>query len=443
MLRSLPSTTAGSPRSSRRNIRSGPPPRCASGCNSSPIWYGWWGGWSATGPTLSVAVLPELAHPAADEVSQLGLVDDVALQLTSDQALVVLAPAALLTDPLDGQPGTQRDQLLRSGVVRSIVRLPAGFMPGRSRESMGLWLVTAPDGTAPADRRTLVADLSRRDLTPSRMEGLAMDLLAAWQGPEGARRRAWAHLHPVHTSGLLAADASLVPAAPVRHHDASEAAGVTGSDWVVRLQGRAARHLPDFAFAIENGTPERLSLLQSAQRGWLRMIPGRRFAIDSLDSSSTGAGVPVWDAAAVTNLTEQREVDRLALHGVVDPLFTEPGDVVFVNRPRPVAVVDRLGGAAVCAPARIVRARPGSPLVPDAIALRINAETSSDWRAWTFATVLEPQTLRVAHAELTAQRDRLVSELAELDRFTHDLTTAAESRQLTLTLKEHHGQADS
>lgn len=68
---------------------------------------------------------------------------------------------------------------------------------------------------------------------------------------------------------------------------------------------------------------------------------------------------------------------------------TEPGDVVFCTAPRPAAVVDRDGFSFVAYPARILRCRPASGLVPEAVAAAINSqpETARDWRGWPIPTV--------------------------------------------------------
>jgi hypothetical protein len=398
------------------------------------------GGWSAHGPTLSVLVLPQPARPFDDPVALLAVIDDVAVQLTDEQALLVLAPAALLTDPLKGTAASQRDQLLRAGYVRAVVRLPAGMMPARARESMALWLVASADPTPPADRRTLVADISRRPLDAPTIDGLASDLLAALLGVESVRRRAWAHLHPVTTTSLLVGSGSLVPPRSVSPSESSSPASLNGADWVIRLSADAANYLPGHGLAVANQPSDRVSLLHAEGQGWVRVIPGRRFDIASLNGALE-APVRCWDAAAVADPQTQRVVDRLALHRHLDPILTEPGDVVFVNRPQPVARFDADGGAAVFSPVRILRVRADAPLVPSVLAMRLNAETSTDWRSWTLPAIPQPQPLAAAHAELATHRAHLLAELADLDQFTTDLTTAVESGQLNLTMKENHGQA--
>ncbi|MBK8460196.1 MAG: hypothetical protein IPL43_08425 [Micropruina sp.] len=398
-------------------------------------------GWSVTGPTLNLAVLPAPGHAAASEASQLSRIDDAALQLTPSQALLALAPAAVLTDPLAGEAGRRRDHLLRAGQVRAVVRLPAGLLPGRVRESMGLWLVTAADAAAPAERRTMVGDLSRRPLTPADVDGLASDVLAARQGVEGVRRRAWAHLHPVLTASLLAGGGSLVP--PRWRQGARSRQLRSGADWVVSLSEGSQAHLPSYQLAVAPGRPESVSVGQAEQRGWLRVLTGRRSDPSGLVSEAPTAPVRVWDADALAGPATERLVDRLALHQQLDPVFTEPGDVLFLARPRPAATLDAEGGGAVFAPVRILRVRSGAPLVPAALARRISTQTSTDWRTWELATHAEPGALGDALAELAAERQRLSTQLADLDRFTIDLTEAAESGQLSLTKKENHGPSAS
>lgn len=397
--------------------------------------------WQAEGPTLSLLVLPDPVHPAATETHLLTLIEDVVVQLTPDQVLLTLAPASLLTDPLAGEPGARRDELLRGGGVRAIVRLPAGFLAGRAREAMALWLVTdADDEDAPADRWTMVADLTRRQLSPGVVDGLATDLLAARLGSEGARLRSWAELHPVATTALLAGGGSLVP--PPRT-GRLRGDGASGADWAVRLGDEAERRLPGHRLGVAEGQGVQVTLEQARQRGWVQLIAGRRFDTDRLDAEGPSRSVRIWDAAAIASPERPRLADRLELHRHLDPIFTEPGDVVFLARPTPAAVVDDEGGAAVFYPARILRVRPGQPLVPALLALRIRAQRGTDWHAWAVVPLADPAAVTSALAVLTADRRRLLDELADLDRFTTDLTTAVESRRVSLTPKEHHGHPSS
>lgn len=402
------------------------------------------GDWSMTGPTVHMVILPSAADPAMDALAQLELLDEIGMQLTPDQVVLCLAPAATLADPLSGPGLARRDQLLREGRVRAIVRLPAGLRPAQPREHSALWLLGSPDPTPAAERRTLVADLGGISLPEC--EGLADDLLAAWQGREGARRRTWAHLHPVFTAALVSASATLVPSKPQQVARGSR----VGADWVVELRAAdSAGWLKAYRFDVIGQNAEDVTIAQAAERGWLRILPGRRVDVAGLPDGS----VPV--VADPRELSQPRRVDRLALHSRTDHELTEPGDIIFSVRPKPCAVVDDQGGTLVLAPARVLRVRSSAPLVRRAVADRINAATASAWRTWPLAVVAEPtrDVLGEALTDLAVQRARLVAELAALDALAADLTTAVESRQLSITkpstrkpntgkqshIKENHG----
>jgi hypothetical protein len=387
------------------------------------------GEWSVTGPVAHLVVLPTPDAPTGGPLEHLNLLDEIALQLDEQQLVLCLAPGATLTDPLDGSALARRDQLMRDGVVRAIVRLPAGLRPAQAREHSALWLLGAADPTSAAERRTLVADLASRTLRD--VGGLADDMLAAWQGIEGARRRAWAHLHPVLTRDLVSASGTLTPPRPARTTTRRRA----GADWVVDLRAADTdNRLAGYQLDVLDQTPEEVTIAQATERGWVRVLPGRRVDLDTLPPGA----VPVIDNPNAP--ATARTVDRLSLLARTDLELTEPGDIVFTARPTPGAIIDEHGGSLVLAPARILRLRPDAPLVARAIAARINTTTSTSWRVWTLAVIPEPNkgVLGEALTDLAAQRARLEAELAALDTLTTDLTTAVESRQLSIT-KENHG----
>ncbi len=387
------------------------------------------GDWSISGSVAHLAVLPAPADPAASAVDQLDLLDEIALQLDAQQLVLCLAPASTLVDPVDGPALTRRDQLLRGGYVRAIVRLPAGFRPAQAREHSALWLLGSPDATPTAERRTMVADLGAA--TMRACEGLADDLVAAWQGVDGARRRSWAHLYPVLPRDLVSASSTLVPPRPARAGSASR----SGADWAVELRAAdKAGRLAGYRLEVIQGPPEEVSLAQAVERGWVRVLPGRRVDLAGLPAGT----VPVLDGTPSGAL--RRTVDRLGLATRTDGDLTEPGDIVFAVRPAPSASIDLNGGSLVVAPARVLRVRPGAPLVARAVAARINRASERNWRAWTVATIPDPDraVLGEALTDLAEHRARLEAELAALDTLTADLTTAVESRQLSIT-KENHG----
>ena len=63
---------------------------------------------------------------------------------------------------------------------------------------------------------------------------------------------------------------------------------------------------------------------------------------------------------------------------------TEPGDVVFVEKPRPRGWIDEQGGNLVATPARILRLKATAALGPHVLAAAINdlAREGSEWETW-------------------------------------------------------------
>lgn len=397
------------------------------------------GDWTVTGPVVHLAVLPDPDRPGQTEAEHLDLLDEIAVGLDADQVAVVLGPAAVLSDVLTGAALARRDQLLREGRVRSIVRLPAGLRPSRAREHLALWLLAAPDDAGPAERRTGVADLSDQRLSVAVTSGLTDDLLASWQGREGARRRAWAYLVPVPTAELTARTGSLVPRRRVR----AELSGRAGADWAVSLAAADTDGLlAGYRLDVVDQRPERLSVEQAVARGWVRVLPGHRLRLDGLPPGNLAVIGP--DDLGDPGRPPVR-VDRLALHARADVRLTEPGDIVFTTQGGPRAVLDPDGGGVVVSPARVLRVMPGAPLVPAAILARINRATSTAWRSWPLAVVPHDGApgLAAALADLAAERRRLADQLARLDALTADLTTAVESGRIAISpadKEQRHGQ---
>lgn len=389
------------------------------------------GEWAVTGPVVHLLVLPD---------GGLSLVDEVASQMDDRQVAVVFGPASGLADPLpDGPPLALRDDLLRSGRVRAVVRLPQGLVPARPREHTALWLLAAGDDTAVAERRTSVADLGHGALTPLVALGLVDDLLAVSQGVEGARRRAWAHLAHVPTSELVSRSGSLVQARR-RPGRVGERSGV---DWAVALTAADADLglLRGLALVPAQGSPVEVTAEEASRRGWLTVLPGHR-----LPAGLPAGGVRIIGAAEVAGEARYgvRSVDRLAV-AASDVRLTEPGDIVFTTAGRPRALADREGGAAVEYPARVLRLRQGAPFVRASVLARINAAApGTPWRAWTFAALPAPELSALGDTldAVAAARASLEERLRRLDALASDLTTAVETRRLRIEREVTDGQSD-
>lgn len=397
------------------------------------------GDWVVAGQVVHLVVLPDGDHPDTTPDAVLTVVDEMASQMDDRQVAVVFAPASALADPLpDGPALALRDDLLRSGRVRAVVRLPQGLVPARPREHAALWLLGALDPRPLAERRTSVADLSHATLTHPVTQGLVDDLLAASQGAEGARRRAWAHLVHVSTFELVSRSASLVPAARRPTMPATERSGV---DWALTLRGTDADLglLDGVALVPAQGSPVEVTAGEASRRGWLAVLPGNRLPPDLPPGTVPVIGPAEVAAEAPVGV---RTVDRLAAMASGDVRFTEPDDVVFTTTGRPRALLDAAGGALAEYPARILRLRPAAPLVRAAVIARINhAPAGTPWRTWTFAA-LPPAEVSVLGETLdavAAARASVVERLRRLDALASDLTTAVETRRLRIERKDPDG----
>jgi len=332
-------------------------------------------------PPAGSVVLVRLSDASPDG---LDLLDRVSLQLGEQVSLLAVGPSSLLVDPLSDTTATRRDELLRSGVVRAVVQLPAGVLRG-GRGRTALWLLRGGSGQGPRGV-VRVGDLSGRRFDAAVQQGLLDDLLAS---AEASGSHVFSVLRPVARAHLVAGRGPLVTPERVT----VPVIGATPRQDAARMQqlyDSLAQVLPPFGKGFDVAVAdddvlrvERISLSAAlVRRGGetlLRLRKGRR-----LPELASGE-LRRWRAEDVAAGAPSR-VDRLALTGAVpDHELTEPGDVVFTVSPRPAAVVDRSGGAVVAYPARVLRVTdPQRRLSASAIAAVINARGSGDkvWRGW-------------------------------------------------------------
>lgn len=375
------------------------------------------GGYVFPEGSVVVVQLPSVSDPGMADREVLASVDRIALGCTAGQRVVVLGPASALTDrSRDAEITRIRRDVLKTDLVRAIVRLPAGLATSQGRRRLALWCL----GPAPIERQadgtvgriTLTADIACGPLGAEVLDALVADVLAGMSGPRGARAHAFLLCRRVPTSTLQLTDRDLVaPAAPsVASEPAAEAIETLRS-----LAGQLGQRLEPYAAPpitprrIRN-QPQRATVAEALARGHLRVLPGVRLnAVDLGDA----AGLSVITAESVR---EQGRGSRPTINQLVlaaaypTSRLTEPGDVIFCTAPHPAAWVDRDGGAVVRFPARTLRCVvPG--LLPDLVAADINRQppAAKAWRAWS---------LRYVPAD---QRDALVSQLVAIGRHRTDL----------------------
>lgn len=380
-----------------------------------------------------------VAHLIGSDPEQvLGRADNIALQMDDRQRAVVLAPARALTDQLpDKAAEALRADLLRSGRVRAVVRLPEGTLPSRPREAQALWILGPAHADVDlADRWTMVADLTGIDLTHPVREDLVSDIAASLLSQESIWTHAYRFARITYTRNLIAARGSLVQLAgsPTRTADRPAELQVRIEELLSGL-GTDAGRLLEHTVAQGPGTalaPETIDRLLATRN--LACLPGIR--MDDGEASFAADGTRVLGVPELSDPGARlRTVDLLefvARHP--GARLTEPGDVVFCTSPRPAAAVDEEGASVVPYPARILRISQADPggLSTALLAADINARASCTgaagdrrWKQWRTRRLPESQRRPLAEAMAAVVREqaevrRRLEQLAELNRLLAD-----------------------
>lgn len=396
-------------------------------------------------PERSIRV-DRVPHRANDtDADALNAIDELALELGADDVAVVLGPARFLTDALAVHERGIRADVLRTDRVRAVVRLPAGLVPGATRESLALWILgPAPSHVPVDDRYTAVADLTDVTLTPARQADLVSDLIASVGTWDQARARAYRFVSLQRTSSLRARTGALVSRHPRSHVKATD---------TIELAARiaeAARELGDDhpGIVIDDSAPAAAaapaSLTNLLRERHARLIPGTRVSQDDL--GRTGLRVIL-----------SRHLDNPASIGTecIDPLtyaakypgsqLTQPGDIVFRTGPTTAAWVDHDGSSVVAYPARVLRIRRADPggLISELVAQDIATQPVGPgaWKRWQLRRVPPTSLAPLRHAltEIAATRAALTARLARLDNYTDALVAGTAAGAVTLTMSRPDG----
>jgi hypothetical protein len=418
------------------------------------------GSFTLTGSSVHVIRLPAVDDPAASPVQMLSALDRVILQMDAAQLAVVLAPSAVLSDgSLHRDADQVRSDLLRSGRVRAIVRLPVGLRPRKPQQAQTLWIVGDTRAKVElAERWTMVADLSAVRLDQGVITDLVSDLVASLGDLATVRAHAFRFVRLVLTRTLLASRASLVASArstirqPAKPGAAlavrvEELLGALNSGTRLEgLDGIAVEPTTSAGPAPSTGQATSMqvtSIEQQIAAGHLRYIRGNRLASGDVSEGDTdAAGIRIIGPAEVFGELSlgQRRIDRLRFAGQYPAgRVTEPGDVVFCTSPRPAAIVDTEGTSVVAFPARILRIDPSDPngllsevLVADIAAVPV---TSKQWKSWPLRQSDHRQrgALADAIASIRLQQEQARARLAQLDELSSLLIAGVTAGSMTLT----------
>ncbi|MHA6668215.1 hypothetical protein ACX3O0_05045 [Homoserinimonas sp. A447] len=393
------------------------------------------------GPVVYIVQLPAEGSSNDDEV--LATIDNLALQMDDQQRALVLAPASVLCDGgLSDSASTLRSDVIRTGRVRAIVRLPRGLVTANPRQSLALWVLgPSHRQIALAERWTMLADLTEANLTPDVQHDLVSDVIAAMGDRSAVRAHAFRFARFTLTSGLLARSGSILGEAGALNAvvSARQADAHGLATRVDALIAALAEGTPLDAGSVHpDSAPPMASASIGAllSEGRLRYVPGTRIDPGEL---STGAGFSViGDAELAGAAVGGRTVDRLRfaeLHP--NARLTEPGDVVFSSGPVPRALVDDEGSAVVAYPARVLRIdrADSAGVLPELLAADIRTARSREWRRWILRRVRQQQRepLQLALASIRTARADAEQRVAQLTELEHLVTDAVTSGAVSLT----------
>ncbi len=391
-------------------------------------------GWTdpATRPCIRVADVG--ADGRVDIADALRSAELVQLELDEGDFALVVGPASALCDALaDSGDEVVRGDVIRSGRLRCVVRLPVGLARTAPRAALALWIL-GPDTSAraAADRVMAVADLSDHELNGTTVEALVWDLVLTLGPGRDIAAHAYSLARVARTSALLAGRGALVERGvrPRRSVSLATEAVLDAREAARSLTGDGRSVINEDSIVERRLDPAALVSLDSLlQEGAVRLLSG------SAADFSTGVtgSVPVVSAGDVL----QHSGGRLVASASIDPLTlealaprahrTEPGDVVFVTAPRPAAVVDRDGRSVVRGPARILRCREGSGVSPEAVAVAVTAREATDrqWRAWPVLRTDADDAARLSAGLrlIEDERDRIDRRRRHLDDLARTLTT--------------------
>lgn len=403
------------------------------------------GAFSVNGPAVHVAQYPAPGEPGLGTTEILEAIENTVLQMDDRQRAVVIAPARLLCDPLSGEAGRLRSDLLRSGRIRAVIRLQAGLLPAKPREPQALWVLGPCYEEVPiAERWTMVADLSTTPLTPDVRQDLISDIVASMGTRATIRAHSFRFAKLPQTRVLLARKGSLVEAPPVKRR----ATSANGAEAALRIEEliRFLLHeqpglpaIPEVQPAAHGNQPGAAPVQDLITAGNLRYLNGNRLD-ESRFNPREGRRVLGGQELRNPHSARPRFISLLDFTAACpNGRPTEPGDVVFCTSPRPAAKVDHEGGNVVVFPARILRIDDGDPggLMPDVVAADINSlpEAAKVWRNWRLRRTPDAgrqplmQVLAVLQHEQQEGRRRLerLEELATL------VTDGVAGGSLTLT----------
>ncbi|OBG13693.1 hypothetical protein A5765_12200 [Mycolicibacterium celeriflavum] len=337
--------------------------------------------------------------PAGKRVSALSLVgldvettlkrlDEVIVGLAPGDIAIAIGTAGALADELAGELQNRRAYALRVDNLVAALRLPRGMWREAHRQALAVWVCMGGAGA----KIVSVADLGAVDMID--LSDLAADIAGALAQTDV---RAYRYARGM-ASSMMRARGPVVPRG-VR-------AVKMGDDVTV------ARYLDDVhAATLVTTTPlvpldvlvqpahanlrlQHRSLGELHGHDHLAVKRGRRINAEDASPDGTVRVLPVdlVGPMALDPFDAEVKYPRAAR--------TEPGDVIFVEKPRARAWVDPVGGAMVASPARIIRLFDSAAVGPLLLATIINERVTpgTEWKDWSVPVLARDEAERLESA---------------------------------------------
>ncbi|OFI39469.1 hypothetical protein BIU82_14185 [Arthrobacter sp. SW1] len=392
------------------------------------------------GPAVWVAQFPSPGAPDLDGSGILNSIHRLVYSMDHTQWAVVIAPAAVLSDSLPRKLELARAELIRSSRVRAVVRLPQGLVRQKPREAQALWVLGPQNDVEIAERWTMVADISVRDLSPAVSGNLVSDIVASAGSRETVRAHAFSYAKLVPTRHLLARSGGLTWSMPSRRAvpENRQAETELRLEALLRRLDLGSELGRSFATAAHSTAPPPgpVAVQDMLAAGHLKYINGSRLdAADLNPEEPRGQRPPGLPVIGVPELLDRDgTVPQVTVPQVVNLIglsrkypsarLTRRGDIIFCTSPHPRAMVDTEGGSVIAFPARILRIDDGDPggLSAAVVAADINSVPAADklWRQWRLRRTPDRQ-----HQALAAVLGSLQHERARARQRLEDLTELA------------------
>jgi hypothetical protein len=361
-----------------------------------------------------------------------GCIEDLLVEMSERDALIVVGPAHLMTDR-QGDPGRRRllvPSESYTAPLRYVARLPKGLSRFGGRRRLALWVFGQPSSTG-----TVVGSHSDTRTDVAARDAIAADVAAAISAIRDV------HAHAFHSSTVLESSRFLRQTALIA--PVARGVPVDGGERLARVWEFDRGFLERIDVSAAPARPAHIGLAQ-ATRELGRDLAGARIPSEHIDTPESGRAIVIGpEEVRNPTLIGGRGIDRLTLEEVAPRArLTDPGDVIYVALGGPAAIVDYHGGHVVAAPARIFRCGDAESddrqLVPAVVAADIAAQPGSDRDTWRLRTV--PVGAVAAFTEIIRRTDhrrrRLIDELRGLDAFEAEIIDGLSAGSLTAAITQ-------